>query len=240
MEQGVTFIAPETCWIGPDVHIGADSVVYPGCVLEGDVRLGRHCAIGPQTLMSGTVTTGDFCTVLQSRVHDTQMGSHVWVGPYAHLKEAVVLGDHIKIGNFVELKEASVGDHSFVSHLAYVGNASLGSHVNYGAGAITANYNHLTGVKAHTSVGDHVSIGANAVLVAPLEVADHAAVAAGSVITYNVAPYHLAVARTRQTNIKDWVKKQLAKLLPASMIQKTTSAALPPSLSVSSTSQLND
>lgn len=202
--EGVTVLAPETCWFSPQVQVGPDTVIYPGCTLEGPVTVGKGCVIGPHTTLRGTSSVGDRSQVLQSWLVDSRVGDDNLVGPFAHLRDGSAIDRNIKVGNFVELKNAHVGSDSFVSHLAYVGDATLGRDVNFGAGAITANYNHITKEKHRTEIGDSVSVGANSVLIAPIAVGDGAAVAAGSVVSKPVAAGDLAIARVRQTTLKGW------------------------------------
>ena len=209
MSDGVTLIDPANTMIAPEAQIGPDTVVYPGCYIEGAVTIGKACTIGPQTTLLNTVRVGDETSVVHSCVRDAVIGSQSVIGPYAQLRDNAVIGDRVKIGNFVEVKNASIDENSFASHLAYVGDARIGKDVNLGAGTITANFNALTGEKHQTVVEDHAKTGSNAVLVAPVTIGHHAFVAAGSVITKNVPPYALAITRPRQAEIIDWVKKQL-------------------------------
>lgn len=207
MAEGVTVLSPEATLVAPEVSIGADSVLYPGCVLEGDITIGADCAIGPNTTMFGQVRIADRVTVQHSVVRDTTIGEDCWVGPFAHLRDGVVLSHHIKIGNFVEVKNTTVDHHSNAAHLSYLGDAELGVDVNIGAGVITANYDPVRDLKERTIFADGVKVGCNSVLIAPVTVGEQASVAAGSVITKDVTPWSLAIARQRQSELVDWVKK---------------------------------
>lgn len=207
--EGVTILDPAQTWISPEAQLGADTTVYPGCVIEGPVVVGRHVTVGPHTVLRGQTVIGDRSWVCQSHVVNSVVGEDGIVGPFAHMRDGAAVDRNVKVGNFVELKNATVGADSFVSHLAYVGDATLGQDVNWGAGSITANYNHLTKVKARTEVADHASIGSNCVLIAPVSVGEQAMVAAGSVITKPVEAHALAVARAKQTDIPGWVQQKL-------------------------------
>ena len=137
-----------------------------------------------------------------------KIGKNCKIGPMAHLRGNVEVGDNCKIGNFVELKNAKIGSKTNVAHLTYVGDATLGTNINIGAGTIFANYNSLTKEKNHTVLKDGVSIGSNCVLVAPVELGENAFIAAGSTITKNVEENSLAIAREKQKEIKNWIKEQ--------------------------------
>jgi bifunctional UDP-N-acetylglucosamine pyrophosphorylase/glucosamine-1-phosphate N-acetyltransferase len=140
------------------------------------------------------------------------VGPNCKVGPVAHLRDHNVIADHCRIGNFVELKKSTVGTHTNVSHLSYVGDASIGGNANLGAGTITANYNHITKVKSRTTIGAGASTGSNSVLVAPITLGDDSVVAAGTVATKDVPAGSLAVGRARQEVIEGWTAKQKGKM----------------------------
>jgi bifunctional UDP-N-acetylglucosamine pyrophosphorylase/glucosamine-1-phosphate N-acetyltransferase len=207
MAEGVTLIDPDSTWVSPEVTLGADTIVYPGCYLAGDITSGTACEIGPHTVMLGRVQLGDRVQVLQSRLSDVTLGDDTRVGPFAHLRDGVDVAHHVRIGNFVEVKNSDIGPNTNAAHLAYVGDATLGAEVNMGAGAITANYDPVRKQKHRTVIGDGVKVGCNSVLVAPVTVGEHASVAAGSVITKPVSAWSLAIARGRQTELPDWVRR---------------------------------
>lgn len=207
MADGVTILNPATTMIAPEVAIGADTTVLPGCYLTGDVTIGQRCAIGPHTVMSGNVSVGDDCRIIHSHVRDSNIGPFTSIGPFAQLRDGAEIGHHVLIGNFVEVKKSTIDHHTFASHLAYIGDASLGSDVNVGAGTITANYDPIRDIKQQTIIEDGAKIGSNSVLVAPVTIGDHASVAAGSVITKDVPAWDLAIARGRQVEITGWVKR---------------------------------
>jgi bifunctional UDP-N-acetylglucosamine pyrophosphorylase / glucosamine-1-phosphate N-acetyltransferase len=218
MHDGVTIVNPNLTTIAPEVSVGADSTLLPGCILEGDIQIGNNCQIGPYTVMSGKVTVGDNVRIMQSSVRDSEIGSFVTIGPYAQLRDEVKLADYVNIGNFVEIKQSRIDHHTNAAHLAYIGNATLGHDVNMGAGTITANYDPVRDIKSDTCIQNHAKIGSNSVLIAPVTIEEHASVAAGSVITQTVPKNSLAIARGRQTNIEGWVNKAKAQQVTAPVI----------------------
>lgn len=214
LECGVTFVDPQGTWISPDVQIGEDSTVLPGCYLTGEVEFGRNCIIGPHTVTQGKVVVGDRTVVAQSLVVNTEIGNDCRIGPFAHLREHASVSDNCRIGNFVEIKKSNIANKTNVSHLSYIGDSDLGSRVNIGAGTITANYDHMTRIKSRTVIADGASTGSNSVLVAPIKLGQEAVVAAGTVATKDVPDGALAVARVRQENKEGWAarKKKSAPL----------------------------
>jgi bifunctional UDP-N-acetylglucosamine pyrophosphorylase/glucosamine-1-phosphate N-acetyltransferase len=204
LDSGVTIVDPASTWVSPEVSIGQDSMVLPGCHLTGHVEIGPNCIVGPHTVMKGPVVVGANSSVIQSHVSNSKIGADCKVGPFAHLRDGNEVGDHVRIGNFVEIKKSSIGNKTNVSHLSYVGDASVGNNANLGAGTITANYNHATKKKNRTTIGDGASTGSNSVLVAPITLGDKATVAAGTVATRDVPAGALAVGRARQENKEGW------------------------------------
>lgn len=207
MAEGVTILHPASTFIGPEVSIGADSTVLPGCYLQGTVTIGKRCVIGPHTTMSGVVDIADDVKVIQSAIRDARIDQFTNIGPFAQLRDGVEISHHVNIGNFVEVKKTRIDHHTNAAHLTYLGDAELGTDVNIGAGTITANYDPVRDIKERTIIEDGAKIGSNSVLIAPVTVGQNASVAAGSVITKNVAPWDLAIARGRQVEIAGWVKR---------------------------------
>jgi bifunctional UDP-N-acetylglucosamine pyrophosphorylase/glucosamine-1-phosphate N-acetyltransferase len=162
-------------------------------------------------LKESTPLAAENVKVLQSRVSNTQIGANSTVGPFAHLRDGVEIAENVRIGNFVEVKKSRIASSTNVSHLSYIGDATLGSNVNIGAGTITANYDPLTKVKSRTTLADGVKIGSNSVLIAPVTIEKDANVAAGSVITKDVPAGSLAIAREKQKVLDGWVEKKLKK-----------------------------
>ncbi|HOK42480.1 MAG TPA: bifunctional UDP-N-acetylglucosamine diphosphorylase/glucosamine-1-phosphate N-acetyltransferase GlmU [Thermoclostridium caenicola] len=205
MKNGVTFILPETSVIAPQVEIGRDTVIYPGTILEGSTRIGEQCVIGPYSRIVDS-TIGNDVHVMNSVILESEIRAKTKVGPFAYLRPGSKIGCNVKIGDFVEVKKSEIGDNTKVSHLTYIGDAQIGRNVNLGCGVVVVNYD---GVKKHkTVVGDYAFVGCNVNLVSPVEVKEHAYIAAGSTITEEVPAYSLAIARSRQTIISDWVKRK--------------------------------
>jgi bifunctional UDP-N-acetylglucosamine pyrophosphorylase/glucosamine-1-phosphate N-acetyltransferase len=212
MSSGVTILAPEMTFIAPEVEIGSDTTLLPGCTMSGDIKIGKRCQIGPYTTLSGSVCIDDDTKVIQSSVRDSTIGSFTTIGPFAQLRDGAHISHHVLIGNFVEIKKTRIDHHTNASHLAYLGDATLGSDVNIGAGTITANYDPIRDIKSQTHIKDGSKIGSNSVLIAPVTVEENSSVAAGSVITRTVSAGDLAIARGRQTEIKGWVAKTKASI----------------------------
>ncbi|WP_274529171.1 bifunctional UDP-N-acetylglucosamine diphosphorylase/glucosamine-1-phosphate N-acetyltransferase GlmU [Paenibacillus piscarius] len=208
MLGGVTIIDPASTYIGAEVIIGTDTVLYPGTVLKGKTVIGEDCVIGPASEIEDCVIK-DGAAVKQSVLNQAQVGTRATVGPFAYLRPGTVLGQEVKIGDFVEVKNATIGDGSKVSHLSYVGDAEVGRNVNIGCGAITVNYDGYN--KSKTEIGDDAFIGSNVNLVAPVTVGRGAFVVAGSTITRSVSADDLAIARVRQENKPGYAEKIRAR-----------------------------
>lgn len=197
MLNGVTIIDPAQTYIDKEVQIGADTVILPGTILLGNTKIGIDCKIGPNTEMTDSLI-GNNTVVKKSVLWEATVGDGTTVGPFAYLRPGTKVGDKVKIGNFVELKNTVLGDGSKVPHLSYVGDAIVGTNVNFGCGAITVNYDGYN--KNLTEVGDDAFIGSNVNLIAPVKIGKRAYVVAGSTITDDVEEDDLAIARQRQTN----------------------------------------
>jgi bifunctional UDP-N-acetylglucosamine pyrophosphorylase/glucosamine-1-phosphate N-acetyltransferase len=186
------------------VSIGSDTVIYPGTVISGSTVIGTDCKIGPNSEIENC-EIGNNTVIRQSAAFDSEIGSQVNIGPFAHIRPKSEIHDEVKIGNFVEIKKAVFGKGSKASHLSYIGDAEVGSDVNIGCGTITVNYD---GKNKHlTKIEDGVFIGCNSNLVAPVTVGKGAYVAAGSTITEDVPGEGLAIARARQVNKEDYAGK---------------------------------
>lgn len=212
MASGVTIEDPATTYVGRDVVVGRDTVIRPGVVLEGRTVIGEGCCLYPGVRIQDS-TLGDRVTILDHcLVNGAQIAEDVTVGPFAHLRPQTEIATGARIGNFVELKKTKLGTGSKANHLAYLGDATIGSHVNIGAGTITCNYDGVR--KNPTIIEDDVFIGSDSQLVAPVNVGRGAYVAAGSTITQDVPAGALGIARGRQVNKDGWVeqnKKATAK-----------------------------
>jgi bifunctional UDP-N-acetylglucosamine pyrophosphorylase/glucosamine-1-phosphate N-acetyltransferase len=198
LKSGVTILDPSTTFIGPRVKIGSDVLIEPNVTLIGavtigtgsiiqagsrieDSKIGNHTVIKPYTLIDRSVLT-----------------NHVVVGPFARLREGTELSDHVQIGNFVETKKAKISKGSKANHLTYLGDVSIGTNSNIGAGVITCNYD---GLKKHkTVIGDNVFIGSDTQIIAPIKVGDGTLVAAGTTVTVDIPSHHKAKSRVPQVN----------------------------------------
>lgn len=205
MLEGVTIINPDQTYISQGVVIGQDAVIYPNTFIEGKSSIGPDSIIGPNSRVVDS-TIGEKTKVEQSTVLQSTIGNETLVGPYAYIRPNSKIGDHIKIGDFVEVKNAVVGDGTKISHLTYVGDADVGKNVNFGCGTVIVNYDGQN--KHRSTIEDGAFIGCNTNLVSPVTVHQNAYTAAGSTITKDVPDRSLAIARSRQTNIEDWVKRK--------------------------------
>ncbi|PSR28726.1 MAG: UDP-N-acetylglucosamine diphosphorylase/glucosamine-1-phosphate N-acetyltransferase [Sulfobacillus benefaciens] len=204
-DQGVTIVDPGSTYVDADVEVGQDTVLYPMTFLRGKTKIGRECHIGPMaTVVSSRI--GDGVTVDRSVVEQSALASRCSVGPFSHLRAGTYLDHNVKIGNFVELKNTRVGIGTKAGHHSYLGDATIGSRVNIGAGTVIVNYDGQT--KHPTFIGDEAFVGCNANLVAPVEIGAGAYVAAGSTVTQNVPPGGLAIARSRQEVKPGWAKER--------------------------------
>jgi len=198
MSEGVTILDPGSTFIDVDVKIGADTVVYPSVQIYGPSVIGEDVTIRSFSCITNA-QIGSRTTVLEGCiVDDSKVGEEVTMGPYARLRPGVILADQVKIGNFVEIKKSSLGTGSKAMHLAYIGDATIGSNVNIGAGVITVNYD---GSKKYpTTIEDDAFVGSDSQLIAPIRVGKGGFVAAGSTITEDVPAESLAIGRGRQVN----------------------------------------
>ena len=208
MDQGVSFTSLDGVLISPRAKVGMDTVIHAGTQLKGNVTIGECCQIGPNTIIEDS-TIGDSTNIHSCLIEQSEVGNGVRLGPNSHLRPKSVLKDKVKIGNFVEVKNSTLGEATSVAHLTYIGDSDFGSHVNVGCGVVCVNYNGYT--KARCTVGDNAFIGCNTNLVAPVTVKDGAYTAAGSTITDEVPENALAIARCRQVNKEGWVEKHKAK-----------------------------
>jgi len=188
IKKGVKMIAPETVFFSKDTKIGKKVVIEPYVVISKNVKIGNN------------VTISSF-----SHLEGVKIDNNVNIGPYARIRPGVVIKSGSKIGNFVEVKKSTIGKNSKVSHLSYIGDTSIGTDVNIGAGTITCNYD---GVKKNrTRIKNKVFIGSNSSLVAPITINESSIVGAGSVITKNVKKKSLALTRSKQTETKNYKRK---------------------------------
>lgn len=208
MLDGVTIVDPANTYIDHDVIIGADSVVYPGTVIEGKCSFGSECEIGPYSRLK-EVEVGQRVTIQNSIILESSVGDDANIGPYAYIRPGTVLKDSVKVGDFVEIKNSVVGKGSKVPHLSYVGDAEIGDKVNIGAGTITCNYDGSK--KWKTIIGSNSFVGSNTNFVAPVEVGENAIIGAGSTVTKSVPDGALCVERSKQIVYPEWVARKNKK-----------------------------
>lgn len=202
MAQGVTIFRPETCVIDAAVEVGSDTVIEPFVQLLGQTRIGQECRIRSYSVVESS-TLADHVTVRNGCVlNQATVASGAILGPYAHLRPESVIEEGAHVGNFCETKKARLGRGSKMNHLSYLGDATVGTGVNIGAGAITCNYDGVH--KHHTHIRDGSFVGSNSILVAPLEIGEGAYIAAASCITEDVPEGALALGRSRQVTKPGW------------------------------------
>ncbi|MBP3313000.1 MAG: bifunctional UDP-N-acetylglucosamine diphosphorylase/glucosamine-1-phosphate N-acetyltransferase GlmU [Butyricicoccus sp.] len=204
---GVQIFAPENTFIAPDAVIGAGASILPGCLIRPGCKVGAGAVIGPNTILE-QAEIGAGTSVNNSQVYESTVGAQATVGPFAYIRPGCTVGDNTRIGDFVELKKAHIGNGTKVSHLTYIGDAEVGERVNFGCGTVVVNYDGY--VKSKTVIGDDCFIGCNTNLVAPVTLGDRVFTAAGTTVTKNVPDGALTVARARQTNIEGWNDRRRA------------------------------
>ena len=205
LENGVTIIDPNTTYIGIDVEIGQDTIIYPGNVLEGNTVIGKNCVLYPNSRINNSVI-GESVDIQSSVILESKIGNQTTVGPFAYIRPESIIGNNVRVGDFVEIKKSTIGNNTKVSHLTYVGDAEVGEGCNFGCGTVTVNYDGKN--KNKTIIGNNSFIGCNTNLISPVTVEDNTYIAAGSTITNNVKSGELAVARAKQRNIQGWVDKK--------------------------------
>ncbi len=204
MNRGVTFIDPNTAYIDADVKIGMDTVIYPNVQLLGNTVIGEDCTIYSGSRIENS-KIGNGCMIDGVVAIEAEVADGAKVGPFVRLRPNSHIGAGCKIGNFVEVKNSTVGEKTSIAHLTYVGDADVGSKVNMGCGTVFVNYD---GFKKHrTTVGNNVFLGCQTALVAPVKVGDDVYTGAGSVITEDIPDGALAMARCHQQNKEGWVEK---------------------------------
>jgi bifunctional UDP-N-acetylglucosamine pyrophosphorylase/glucosamine-1-phosphate N-acetyltransferase len=205
MNEGVTLLEPELTFIGPEVKVGKDTVIYPLTFIEGTTTIGEGCIIGPSSRIVNSIIGNNvklqYAVVIESVIED-----EATIGPYAHLRPGTQISRKAKVGSFVEVKKSQVGEGSKVPHLSYIGDATIGKGVNIGAGTITCNYNGFR--KYKTVIEDGAFIGSDTMLVAPVKIGKGAVTGAGSTITKDVPDDSLAVERSSQNIVKGWAAQK--------------------------------
>jgi bifunctional UDP-N-acetylglucosamine pyrophosphorylase/glucosamine-1-phosphate N-acetyltransferase len=205
MLSGVTVVDPRTTYVDQTVEVGKDTILHPGCHLQGRTKIGERCVIEPSSKISDSIIGNDVTIRPNSVITESRIEEGAIIGPFAHLRPLSEIKTKAKIGNFVEVKKSVIGKGSKANHLAYIGDSLLGEGVNIGAGTIFCNYDGFE--KHQTIIGDRVFVGSNVELVAPVKVGSGSSIGAGTTVTKDVPEGALAISRVKQKNIKGWSKK---------------------------------
>ena len=211
--SGVTLLDPRRTTVEPGVEVGPDTVIHGGVELTGATRVGESCVLLPGVWVRDSSLADGVVVEPYSVLDGAEVGPGCRVGPFARLRPGTVLETGSKVGNFVEVKKSRLGPGVKASHLAYLGDATVGEGANIGAGTVTCNYDGLE--KHPTEIGREAFIGSDSMLVAPVKVGDGAITDAGSVITHDVPPGALAVERARQRNVEGWAARRKKKGRPS-------------------------
>lgn len=208
MLSGVSVTDPSSTYVDAGVKVGQDTVIEPQTYLMGATVIGEDCVIGPMSRIKDS-TIGDGSTILSSQVVQSDIGAHVKIGPFSNIRPHCKLADGVKIGDFVELKNAALGEKVSASHLSYIGDAEVGARTNIGAGTVTCNYD---GKRKHrTTIGADAFIGTHSTLIAPVSVGEGAYVAAGSPVNEDVPADSLVIARSRPVFKPGWARAKREK-----------------------------
>ena len=208
LKAGVSILDANSVYIDPRVKIGSGTVLLPGTILRGRTVIGENCTIGPNAMIRDC-TIGDGTEVNASQLNESTVGAHTAVGPFAYVRPGSRIGSHVRCGDFVEVKNSTIGDGTKISHLTYIGDSDVGKNINFGCGTVTVNYDRVK--KSRTVIDDDAFIGCNANLIAPVHIGEGAYIAAGSTVTDDVPPAALAIARARQQNKRDWANRHKLK-----------------------------
>ncbi len=203
IEKGVIFSSLDGILISPFAKIGRGTRIYPNTQIRQNTVIGENCVIGPSTVIESS-TVGNGCTINATQMYQSVMEDNVKIGPFCHIRPGSHLCSGVKIGDFVEIKNSTIGADSHASHLTYIGDSDVGERVNFGCGTVTSNYNGYT--KARCVIGNDAFIGCNTNLIAPVTIGDGAYTAAGSTITDDLPENALGIARARQVNKEGWAK----------------------------------
>ncbi len=209
MESGVTLFDPKRLDIRGDVTIGQDVTIDVNVILEGTVIISDNVTIGANCIIKDSSIAENTVVLANSMIDNAIIGTKVSIGPFARLRSGTVLGSQAKVGNFVETKNANVGEGSKVNHLSYIGDVDMGKSVNIGAGTITCNYDGVN--KYRTTIGDSVFIGSNSQLVAPVNIAEGATIGAGTTLRKDAEKWSLTLTNTTHKTVVGWkrpVKKE--------------------------------
>lgn len=207
MENGAVIMCDSGIIISPDCEIGQGSVILPGTIIRNGSKIGEGCTIGPNSLIDSS-EIADNCTINATQITRSTVDEGTTIGPFTQLRPDSHIGKNVKIGDFVEIKNSTVGDKTSVAHLTYIGDSDVGRKVNFGCGTVTVNYDGKN--KFRTTIGDYAFIGCNSNLVAPVKIGDNAFTAAGSTVTHDVPDDSLYISREKEEKIiEGWVDKNL-------------------------------
>ncbi|WP_455218413.1 bifunctional UDP-N-acetylglucosamine diphosphorylase/glucosamine-1-phosphate N-acetyltransferase GlmU [Kaarinaea lacus] len=209
MENGLTLRDPARFDVRGELVFGTDVIIDANVIIEGKVTLGNRVTIGPNVVLKNTTLGDDSQVYANSVIEESTIGSGCDIGPFARIRPETKLADQVKVGNFVEIKKSTVDTGSKINHLSYVGDTTMGSNVNVGAGTITCNYDGAN--KHQTVIGDNVFIGSDTQLIAPVTVGNGATIGAGSTITRNAAGGALTLSRSKQVTKEDWKRPEKKK-----------------------------
>jgi len=207
-EKCVQIIGEHTVFIDDTVKIGNNVVIHPNNIIKGNTVIGDNVVLMPSNYIVNSVI-GDNTTIEFSYIEDSTVGTNTHVGPYSRLRPNALVGNNCKVGNFVEIKNSSIGDGTSASHLAYIGDVDIGKNCNIGCGAIFVNYNGTS--KSRSKVGNNCFIGSNVNVVAPVNVADDSYICAGTTLTIDTNPYDFVIGRAREVVKPEYAKKYKKK-----------------------------
>ncbi|UCF31182.1 MAG: bifunctional UDP-N-acetylglucosamine diphosphorylase/glucosamine-1-phosphate N-acetyltransferase GlmU [bacterium] len=210
MENGVRIVDPSSTFVDDSVTIGSDAVIHPCTFIYGNTRIGSGTVVFPGAVITDSVVGKNAEIRPYSVIIEAEIADGAAIGPFAHLRAGSVIGQKARVGNFVEVKKSVLGEGTKVSHLTYVGDATLGREVNIGAGCVTCNYDGFA--KHRTTIQDGVFVGSGTMMVAPVTLGTNCMVAAGSTITHDIPEDSLAIARARQEIKKGWTVKWRKKM----------------------------
>jgi len=203
IENGVEFLSLDGIIISPFAKIGKSTVIHPNTQIRRNVVIGDNCVVGPSSVIEDS-TVGNDCVINSTQIYSSVLEDNVKIGPFCHVRPNSHLCSGVKIGDFVEVKNSTLGRDTHASHLTYIGDSDVGERVNFGCGTVTCNYDGYN--KNRCNIGDDVFVGCNTNLIAPVKLGDGSYTAAGSTITDDIPSDSLGIARSRQVNKDEWAK----------------------------------
>ncbi|MCL1859815.1 MAG: UDP-N-acetylglucosamine diphosphorylase [Oscillospiraceae bacterium] len=207
--NGVQFVSLDGVGISPMAIIEHGTVIYQGTIIRGNSKIGKNNILGPNTIIDNSVI-GENCVINSTQIESSTIENNVTAGPFCHIRPNCLIKSGVHLGNFVEVKNSTLGENTKAGHLTYIGDSDVGKDVNFGCGAITVNYDGIK--KARCNIGDRAFIGCNTNLVAPINIGDDGYIAAGSTLTKDVPAGALAISRTREQKIiHGWVVRHRNK-----------------------------